>query len=220
MKPVDMAREIVSRLFTDGMIVNLGVGLPQYCSEVIPEDLEVVLHAEQGLVGFGAMLKDPQRIDASVTNASMIPVEPKPGMAYLDLLTSFALIRGGRLDMSVMGAMEVSWRGDLANHWLSGRPTGGVGGAQDLGCSAKSVVAMMEHFSPSGGSRIVPELSLPMTAPRCVDFIVTEIAFIAVRPAGLVILDTFDGWTSESVMDVTGPELFATSEQRLDVAGA
>lgn len=193
--------------FQDGMVVNLGVGIPTLCSNFVPPDKEVIFHSENGIIGFGAIVTDPDEADEHLINASVQPVRPKPGMAIVDHAESFVIIRGGHIDLTVLGALEVSERGDLANYTLPGKQVGSLGGGQDLAFCAKRVVAVMTHTTREGRPKIVRELSSPVTAPACVDLIITDIAVVEVTAQGLVLREVAPGWTAEEVQALTEPRL-------------
>lgn len=193
--------------FQDGMVVNLGVGIPTLCSNFVPPDKEIIFHSENGIIGFGPIVTDPDEADENLINASVQPVRPKPGMAIVDHAESFVIIRGGHIDLTVLGALQVSERGDLANYTLPGKEVGSLGGGQDLAFCAKRVIALMTHTTREGEPKIVRRLTSPVTAPACVDLIITDIAVIEVTPEGLVLKEIAPGWTPEEVQALTEPTL-------------
>src|SRR3989304_2302345 len=200
------------REFQDGMVVNLGVGIPTLCSNFVPPEKEIIFHSENGIIGFGPIVTDPDDADENLINAGVQPVQPRPGMAIVDHAESFAIIRGGDIDLAVLGALQVSERGDLANYTLPGKEVGSFGGGQDLAFCAKKVVAVMTHTTREGKPKIVKELTSPITAPACVDLIVTDIAVIEVAPEGLVLREVIPGWTADEVQALTEPQLIISPD--------
>lgn len=198
--------------FADGMVVNLGVGIPTLCSNFVPAGREVLFHSENGVVGFGAVAESPAEASIHLINAGMQPVLPRPGMVFMDHAESFCLIRGGRIDISVLGGLEVSERGDLANYLMPGKVGGGLGGGQDLAFRAKRVIVVMKHTTRDGRPRIVNRVSLALTAPAAVDTIVTDIAVIDVTPVGLVLREHAPGWSLAEIQALTEPPLSAAPD--------
>jgi len=201
-----------ARELTDGMYVNLGIGLPN----LIPEYLggtEVIIHSENGLLGMGPLAKEGD-VDPDVVNAAKQPVMMQPGAACCSQCESFAIIRGGHLDMTVLGAFQVSEKGDLANWQVPGDRVPGVGGAMDLVCGTKCVMVTMTHCAPDGSPKIVKECTYPVTGRKCVNLIVTDLAFIRVTPEGLVLEEVAPGFTAQEVQAATGAELKLASQIR------
>ena len=198
--------------FQDGMVVNLGVGIPTLCSNFIPAGREVIFHSENGIIGFGPIVTDPSEADENLINAGVQPVRPRPGMAIVDHAESFVIIRGGHIDLTVLGALQVSERGDLANYTLPGKQVGSFGGGQDLAFCAQNVMAVMTHTTREGQQKIVKDLTSPITAPACVDLIVTDIAVIEVAPEGLVLREVIPGWTADEVQALTEPQLIISPD--------
>ena len=201
-----------AREFQDGMVVNLGVGIPTLCSNFIPAGREVIFHSENGIIGFGPIVTDPNEADENLINAGVQPVRPRPGMAIVDHAESFVIIRGGHIDLTVLGALQVSERGDLANYTLPGKQVGSFGGGQDLAFCAQNVMAVMTHTTREGQQKIVKDLTSPITAPACVDLIVTDIAVIEVAPEGLVLREVIPGWTADEVQALTEPQLIISPD--------
>jgi len=201
-----------AREFQDGMVVNLGVGIPTLCSNFIPAGREVIFHSENGIIGFGPIVTDPNEADENLINAGVQPVRPRPGMAIVDHAESFVIIRGGHIDLTVLGALQVSERGDLANYTLPGKQVGSFGGGQDLAFCAQNVMAVMTHTTREGQQKIVKDLTSPITAPACVDLIVTDIAVIEVAPEGLVLREVTPGWTADEVQALTEPQLIISPD--------
>jgi 3-oxoacid CoA-transferase subunit B len=198
----------VAREFSDGAIVNLGVGLPLLCGDAILPDREILFHSENGILGFGPVITNPDEADLTLTNAGGHPVSQRAGMTLIQSHDeSFAMIRGGHIDISVLGALQVSAAGDLANTHQPGKVSGNIGGAQDLATCAKKVIVMMYHTTTRGEPKILQECVLPLTARACVDMIVTDVAVL--EPAnGKVLLREFaPGWSIEEIQAITGAPL-------------
>ena len=202
-----MAMRAVKKL-QEGMVVNLGVGLPTYCSSYIPEDKEILLHAENGVLGYGPVITEREKANNNLVNASAQPVSPKPGMAFFDHAEAFAMIRGGHVDIAVLGAYEVSEKGDLASLQRPGKELPGVlGGGMDLAFCAKKVIALMSHTTKTGAPKIVKRCSALLTAPGCVNLVITDVAVIEVAQGGLVLREVAPGWSVQEVQAITEPEL-------------
>lgn len=196
-----------AREFQDGMIVNLGVGIGTQCMNYVPEGREVLFQTENGALGLGPIVSSPDEADINLTNAGGQPVCRTMGMSFFSHDESFVMIRGKHIDMVVLGAMEVSERGDLANWALPGRGLGNIGGSMDLAFGAKQVVVVMTHATRDGKPKILKECTLPLTAPQCVKLIVTDIAVIEVTTEGLVLKEVVPGWTAEEIQALTEPKL-------------
>jgi 3-oxoacid CoA-transferase subunit B len=195
----------VAKEFQDGNVVNLGIGIPTLASNFIPAGREIIFHSENGVLGYGEITL-PGEGDLDLVNASGQTVKPAPGMCFVSHEESFTVVRGGFLDISVMGAYQVSEKGDLANYMIPERQVGTIGGAMDLAFGAKKLIIVMNHVTKDGNYRIVKKCAYPITAPACVDLIVTDIAIIEVTKRGLVLKEVAPGWTPEEVQFLTEPK--------------
>lgn len=196
---------------SEGMVVNLGMGIPMLISAFVEPEREVMFHTENGIIGFGAVIEDPDAVDPNCINAGGQPVERAPGMSFMSHHESFALIRGGWIDVTFLGSLQVGANGDLANYHPPGKRTGSIGGAQDLAYCAKSVVVLMTHQTKDGDPKIMQQVELPITAPTCVSRVVTDVAVIDITDEGPVLREVLAGWTPAEVQQITDAELIVPS---------
>jgi 3-oxoacid CoA-transferase subunit B len=211
-----LSRELVAlraaKELSEGMYVNLGIGLPTLVSQFIPEDVEVVLHSENGVLGYGRITTENKEMDIDLVNAGLQPIVLRPGASFFNHADSFAMIRGGHIDLAILGGYQVSEKGDLANWAISSEKVGAVGGAMDLACGVKRIIALMQHVTTSGEPRIVKQCTYPLTARKVVGTIITDLAVIEVVKEGLVLKEIAPGWTPGEVQAVTEPKLMVAPD--------
>jgi 3-oxoacid CoA-transferase subunit B len=196
----------VAKELPDGAYVNLGIGIPTLVSSFVPEGNVVFYHSESGILNCGPLAEEGEE-DIDLINAGGQFLQPVPGAAFFSSADAFAMIRGGHVDVTVLGSHQVSARGDLANWMLPARGVGNVGGAMDLAAGAKEVIVAMEHTDRHNRPKIVEECAFPMTGKECVSLIITDLAVMQCTKEGLVLKEVAPGWTPEEVQLLTGAEL-------------
>lgn len=211
MDDLRLDREIVAmrvaKELPHGSYVNLGIGIPTLVSSFVPEGSIVFYHSESGVLNCGPLAEDEEECDIDLINAGGQFLKRVPGMAFFSSVEGFAMIRGGHVDVTVLGAHQVSSKGNLANWMLPERGVGNIGGAMDLAAGAGSVIVAMEHTSRDGGFKIVEECTNPLTGKRCVTLVVTDVAVMRPTGEGLILEEIAPGWDVEAVQSITGARL-------------
>lgn len=208
---IGIAKRIAQEV-KDGSYVNLGIGIPTLVANYIPKGMNVTLQSENGMLGMGPFPFEGEE-DADLINAGKQTITEVPGTAYFDSALSFGMIRAGKVDLTILGAMEVSENGDIANWKIPGKMVKGMGGAMDLVAAAKNIIVAMQHVNKAGESKLLPECTLPLTGVKCIKKIVTELAVLEVVPGkGFVLLERAPGVTVEEIRKATAGKLVVEGE--------
>ena len=207
----------VAKELPDGAVVNLGIGLPGLVAHFIPPDKTIILQSESGVLGMGPLILDEDQMDHDVVNAAVHPVSVIPGASFFDLRESFDMIRGRHLDVTVLGGLQVSEKGDLANWLVPGKKAGAMGGALDLAIGAKKLIVIMDHVTKDGKPRILRECTYPLTGRKCVNLIVTGLAVIEIIEEGLLLKEVAPGWDPGEVQTATEARLIVRDVKEMEL---
>lgn len=195
----------IAREIEDGYVVNLGIGIPTLVANYVPNEIDIMLHSENGLLGMGAFPTEDQ-VDPDLINAGKQTVTAVPGASFFSNAESFAMIRGGHIDLTVLGAMQVDATGSIANWMIPGKMIKGMGGAMDLVAGAKRVIVAMQHVDKNGNSKLLSECTLPLTGVNCIEKVVTDRALLEIKDGKFIIKEVAPGFTPEEIKEVTsGP---------------
>ncbi len=208
-----MAKRAAAEI-SNGMVVNLGIGIPSLVPNHLPEAMTVMFHAENGILGMGPS-PEKGKEDANLCNAGGFPVSIVPGASYFDSVTAFGMIRQGKIDVSILGSLQVSSKGDLANWIIPGKKVPGMGGAMELASKANKLIVLMNHTDKSGRPKILEECNLPLTAKNCVDLIITELAVFEVNEEKLVLVEHFNTTTVAEIKDKTECEFLIADKLKI-----
>lgn len=212
------SREIIAKRVAeevcDGMLVNLGIGIPSLVPNYLPRNHKVMFHAENGIVGIGNSPHSGSE-DAHLCHAGGYPITVRTGASYCDSATAFGMIRRGHVDLTILGALQVSATGDLANWIIPGKKVPGMGGAIELSAKAKKVIVLMNHTDKKGNSKLVTSCSIPLTAKRCVHMVITNLGVFSVSESGLILTDLFEPYTVEEVKKRTAASFVVSEQLRL-----
>ena len=203
----------IARFFKSGDIVNLGIGLPTLVANYVPPDVTIILQSENGFMGLGPAA-EPGREDHALTNAGGVAVTIRPGGCFFDSAMSFAIIRGGHVDYTVLGVLEVDQGGNLANYKIPGKLVPGMGGAMDLVAGSRVVIAATQHFEATGKSKLRKKCALPLTAANEVDYVVTDIGFFQVRNGAFVLKEYFEPYTVDFILERTDADIVVDRDCR------
>lgn len=214
---VDVRNRIAKRAakeIKDGMIVNLGIGIPSLIPNHLPKDIQVMFHAENGILGVG---KSPEKgaEDPTLCNAGGFPVTTVPGASFFDSATAFGMIRSGNVDLTVLGGLEVSEKGDLANWIVPGKRVPGIGGAMELAKKAKKVIVLMNHCNKYGDPKLLESCALPLTAKACVSLIITDMAVIEVTDQGFLLKEVMGPYTVEEIKEKTAATMIVSESLQI-----
>ena len=207
----------VAKELPDRVIVNLGIGLPGLVAHFIPPDKTIIIQCESGVLGMGPLILEEDEMDHDVVNAAVHPVSLIPGASFFDLRESFDMIRGKHLDVTILGALQVSEKGDLANWLVPGKKAGAMGGALDLAIGAKRLIVMMDHVTKEGEPRILRECTYPLTGRRCVNLIITDLAVIEVTEEGLLLKEVAPGWKPSEIQELTETRLIVKEVKEVEL---